>query len=339
MLARQATVSVNYEGIDITDDIKSDLLSFSYTDNASGNADDISLSLKDNQRKWVKDWFPSKGDIITPQIETVNWRRNGDKQILPCGHFFVDEPEYSGRPSVLTIGAISSPLNSNFSDVRRSKTWRNITIKEIAKDIADRAGLSLEFIGENNPLQVTIEQTETSDSSFLYELCQDEGLAMKVTDRKIVIFNEQEFEKRESIDVIYEWESSTLSYSFNSSLSNTAYDGVNVKYYDTNLGRIISFLYSQGEINDKSKIYQVNQKVSSGHDAKRLAKNTLRSLNKREVTANLSVIGNVEYLGGVCVDIDGFGGFDGKYFIEKATHSMGNGYQTRLEARKVLEGD
>ncbi|MGO4890286.1 phage late control D family protein [Anaerobacillus sp. MEB173] len=339
MLSRRSSVSVEYESIDITKEVSKDLKNFVYTDNASGESDDISLTLKDEKKKWINDWFPEKGDVITPVIHTLNWRKNGDTQKLPCGRFFVDEPEFSGRPSEVTIRAISSPLFTDFSQTDKSRTWNSITLKQIASDIAKRAGLTLQYIGNNNPRFSSVEQTETTDSSFLSALCEEEGLAMKVTDKKLVIFDEQEFEKRNAVAMIQEWSKNTLHYSFKSSLADTCYAGVNVKFRDTKTKKTIEYLYKAPNYKPKiHKIYQLNKKVESRAEAMKLAKRTLRNLNKKEVTGNLSVIGNVEILGATCVNLKGFGKFDGKYFVEKSTHSIGSGYVTDIEVRKVLEG-
>lgn len=339
MEARRAYIELLYQGVDISKEISSDLLTFSYTDNAAGEADSISVSLKDEKKKWGGDWFPTKGDVIKPTIYTSNWRKSGDKQKLPCGRFFIDEPEYAGRPRVMTMNAISSPLDSNFSGTERSKSWRNITLKAMATDIARRYGLSVEFYSSNNPRYKSIQQTEKSDSSFLSELCEQEGLAMKVTDSKIVIFDEEEFEKRKTIATYEEANSSVLDYSFKTSLTNTAYAGVNVKYYDSKLGKKIEFLFSIREIDkEKDKIYQLNAKVSTGEEAKRVAQKTLRKLNKVEYTGSLSLTLNLELLAGSCIKLKDFGAFDGKYYITKATHNVGGGSGTELEIRKVLEG-
>ncbi|WP_163538309.1 contractile injection system protein, VgrG/Pvc8 family [Gracilibacillus sp. YIM 98692] len=335
MQSRKSFVEVEYQGVDITDDVQKDLLDFEYTDNASGDSDSVRLSMKDEKKIWLKHWFPEKGDVVLPMIKTRNWRRNDDQQHLNCGRFFVDEPSYDGRPGSFTLDAISSPLNSNFSDVGRSKMWENITLQQIASDIANKADLQLQFLSESNPLYDKKEQSETDDSSFLSELCNEEGLAMKVTDKKIVIFDEKDFEERESIATYHEWGDVVRSYSFKTSLTNTSYDGVEVKYYDPEKGKVIEFLHS---ISDGDKIYKVNKRVKTGQEARRLAQKTLRRLNRKETTGELTVIGNIELLGATCINLEGFGAFDGKYFVEKATHSIGNGYTTDIEIRKVLEG-
>ncbi|MBP1924589.1 phage protein D [Sedimentibacter acidaminivorans] len=338
MDSRKAMVSVMYQGVNITDDIAKDLVSFEYTDNISNESDSVSLTLKDEKHIWLKDWFPEKGDLIDTTIKTVNWRKNGDKQLLQCGSFFIDEPEYSGRPSVFTINAVSSPINKNFTDVDYSKVWRNITLKDIANDISNKAGLQLQYIGENNPIYQSKEQSETPDSSFLLSLCSEEGLSMKVTDSKIVIFDERDFESREVVATYKESNSNVLSYNFKSRLVNTNYAGVRLKYYNCELGSVIEYLHLISELNENSKIYELNRKVDNISEARRLAQKTIRRLNKAENIASLTFVGNVELLGGVTINLEDFGKFSGKYIIEKATHSIGSGFTTSIEARKVLEG-
>ena len=334
--ARRSSIDVIYQGVNISNDISKDLSSFEYVDNASGESDNVSLSLKDEQHIWLKDWLPEKGDIIIPTIKVLNWNNFGDNRSLPCGSFLVDEPEYSGRPSTFTLNAISAPLNGNFKDVDKSKAWNNITLSGIARDVAGKAGLPLQFLSNVDPLYQSKEQSETSDSTFLSELCESEGLAMKITDSKLVIFNETDFEGKPSIATYKEFGSLVISYSFKTSLSDTNYSGVNVKYHDAKTGKFIEHLYTIGEMKEDSKIYQVNAKVNSGAEAMRLAQQTAIRLNKKETTASLTVVGNIELLGGVTIMLEEFGAFSGKYYIQKATHSIGSGYTTSLEARKVV---
>ncbi|WP_121614796.1 phage late control D family protein [Virgibacillus halodenitrificans] len=338
MLARRVNISAKYLGVDITKSLQKDLLSFEYVDNASEESDSISIDLKDEKHIWLKDWFPEKGDVILPMIKTTNWRKEGDKQHLPCGRFFIDEPSYSGRPSTFSLKGVSAPLNSNFTDTDRSRRWKNITLKSIAGDIAKRAGLSLQYIGKNNPRYKDKEQSETPDSTFLSDLCEEEGLAMKVTDAKIVIFDEREFEKRPSVATYKEWGKDVLDYSFKTSLINTKYAGVSVKYYDPRLKKTIKYLYMIEDIDEDSKIYKLNKKVSGQEEARRIAQKKLRNLNKKETTGSLTLFGNIEILGGTCITLKEFGAFDGKYYVQKATHSVGGGYTTDVEVRKVIGG-
>lgn len=48
---RRASVDVFYEHVNITDDIRGDIKSFSYEDVALGESDSISLSVHDREKK------------------------------------------------------------------------------------------------------------------------------------------------------------------------------------------------------------------------------------------------------------------------------------------------
>ena len=84
-----------------------------------------------------------------------------------------------------------------------------------------------------------------------------------------------------------------------------------------------------------------NERVSSDAEAEKVAKKKLRQHKKDEHTASLTLgPGDVRLLGGVNVDVNGWGGHDGKYAVTKAKHSVSGtgGYGTEVELRKCLEG-
>lgn len=339
MQARSASLRIIYDGVDVTTDLMKDLLSFKYTDNAANNADDVEITLKDQNKKWLNYWWPDKGDTLEAEILTTNWRKNGDKQKLSCGKFIVDEPEYSGRPRVMTLKAISVPSNTNFTSTKKSRAWEQIQLKSIAQDIADNAGLSLFYDSAINPTYDRKEQSDTSDMAFLSDLCKDEGISFKVTDRTIVLFDEAEYEKKPSVCTLVEDGGLVNSYNLKTSLSQTAYAGCEVKYYDAQKGTYIDYLFSVKDDIDPAndKIYVENVRVNSIEEAQRLEQKRLRELNKREYSATMNIVGDVRIVGGVCVDLSGFGVFDGKYFVDKATHNQPS-YTVDLEMHKVLEG-
>lgn len=338
MLTRRASVQVVYQDKDITDYINNDLLSFSYTDNASGSADDVTIELDDAKRKWISKWMFNQGDTFKVDIITLNWRRNGEKKRLPCGIFMVDEPEYSGRPSIISLKGVSTPANSNFMHTKRNKAWKNISLKGLAGEIAGRYGLQLYYGSKKNPTFKSKSQSNATDAGFLQEACEDEGFAFKVTDEKVIIFNEQEYESKKEIATFHESDSTVTGYSFKPTLTNTAYAGVSLKYFDAKKKKNIEYLFSTKEIDPiKDKVYKLNRRVSDLNEAKRLAQSTLRKLNKKQVTATLELVGDTRLLASCTILLKGFGSFDGKYYIDKATHSL-TGYTTSLEIHKVLGG-
>ena len=106
--ARYAEISLTYSGKDISRDIAPYLLSFTYTDNSSDKADDISLTLEDRERLWIADWFPKKGDTVKASIILHNCEAENRTESLPCGTFEVDQIECYDPPNQITIKAVST---------------------------------------------------------------------------------------------------------------------------------------------------------------------------------------------------------------------------------------
>ena len=335
MLARRSNIDISYRGINVTSDIAKDLLSFEYTDNASGTSDSITISLKDDQKKWISSWAPQQGDSIRASIITNNWRREGDNQQLKCGAFMVDEPEYSGRPSVFAINAAAIPVNNNFRDTPNSRTWDNVTIQKIGLDIAASAGLTLYYDSRKKVLIDYLEQSEQSDSAFLADLCEKYGLCYKVYTNKIVIFSEQEYELKAPIIQIKE--SDVTSWSAKQALTGTGYDGCILTY--TSLDEEEPLGYAFDLVKNPKKILRINKDVSSIAEAEMVVKAELRRANKKQFTMAFSLPGNVNLIASSTVMVSGFGVFDGKYYIDVATHGVsGSGYVTQLGIHKVLRG-
>jgi phage protein D len=346
METRRATIELNYKGTNITKEISSDLKSFSYTDNASGAADDVAIELKDDLGKWISSWAPTKGDIVRPKIITRNWRFDGDTQSLDCGTFLVDDISYTGRPRSLTIGAISSPSNIDFMTTNKSRTWENASVKEIAQTIAKKAGLSVFFDSKTNPVIDFLEQSEEPDVSFLFELCQKNGLAIKLYNNRIAIFNEAEYEAKGPVATITE-DGRTINgvktlamknpWSAKTSFTDTGYDGCKVQYVDPDNGELRSYTFKIAGRAGK-KIYIVNEECDSLARAQRLAKSELRRLNKNEFNLSISVAGNLELFAAQTVRIADLGIFAGKYYIDKVSRSVGGGFDTSLDLHRCLEG-
>lgn len=338
MLARRANVQIKYNGIDISKYIQNDLLTYSYTDNASGSADDVSIVLKDENKKYMNKWDFEQGDTLVASIITTNWRKNNQINKLICGNFTVDEPEYSGRPSIVNLKANSVPANSNFLYTKRTKVWKNVSMKGLAQEIANRYGLNLFFDSSSNPRFSKKEQSDESDSSFLQTVAENSSFAVKVTDKKLIIYNEAEYEKKKEVAVFEESSSTVKGYTFKPTLTNTGYKAVHLKYFHPVKKKVIEFLFATGEIDkEKDKIYKLNKQVSSEEEARLLAQSTLRKLNKKQVTATIELVGDTRLLSATCIYLKGFGKFSGKYFIDKITHSL-SPYTVSLEIHKVLEG-
>ena len=60
-LARRIIPHIAYNGKDISEDLSNYLIGIDYTDELSGAADDLQLTLEDRDNLWLSDWFPETG--------------------------------------------------------------------------------------------------------------------------------------------------------------------------------------------------------------------------------------------------------------------------------------
>lgn len=334
MLTRRANIDIIYQGVNISAPIAVDLLSFTYTDNASGTADSIAISLKDDTGKWISAWAPEQGDKIIASILTENWRSEGDSQKMPCGTFMVDEPEYSGRPRILNLNAAALPSNNDFRDTAKSRTWNKATLQKIATNIASDAGLTLYYDTSKTVTVSYLEQSEQPDCAFLTDLCEKYGLELKIYSDKIVIFSEQEYETKPKVGTITE--ALVENWTAKKTLTETGYDACVLTYTLPSSGKKLQYEFKPS--GSSKKILRVNKDVASVAEAEIVAKAELRKANKKQYMMSFTLPGNVYLIAGFTVIVSGFGVFDGKYYIDKAEHSVSSGFKTLIEVHRVLEG-
>ncbi|WP_339200443.1 contractile injection system protein, VgrG/Pvc8 family [Paenibacillus sp. FSL P2-0322] len=368
--ARRAQVVVNYNGKDITKELSDYLLDFTYTDAEPGTLDDLQINLEDKARKWSGPWSPSAGDRIVAYIKTIGWDKLGEIKRLNCGTFEVDSIDFAGPPDTVSIKAVSLPVTTNVRQEKKTKAWESVTLKSIAAEIAKRAGFSLMYEAHNNPKYDRQDQTDVSDLSFLNDLCKQEGIALKVTGKKLVLFDEYVYEQKPPALTIERGVSDIISYGFTFSTQDVAYAGCEVSYQpaakkstskkkdDKSTTKAVAESTSKDSKKKKEKseqpkpikviyrppgapkdgpILKVSQSVGSQAEAINAARKSLREKNKEAGKATLSLMGNVGLAAGMTITIKGFGRFDGKYIIVSATHAVGgSGYTTNLEIRKVL---
>ena len=181
-------------------------------------------------------------------------------------------------------------------------------------------------------------------------MTRDQGLALKVHDKKIVIFDEAKYEEAEpKITIVkpgtlfspeegQEYITDILSYSLNNK-TRDIYKACHVKYQKSESKETIEATFADPAKKDKDgKTLEIKEQVESIADAERLAKKRLREKNKEEWTGNISVVGNLLIVAATTVALQGFGVFDGNYIIVRASHSISNGYTTSFDVRRCLDG-
>ncbi|MCM1124281.1 MAG: LysM peptidoglycan-binding domain-containing protein [Eubacterium sp.] len=326
--ARRAEIDVDYEHVNITASIEGNLKSFSYTDVASGETDSISLVLQDREHQWMGSWAPQKGDHISASAVFRDWEGEGDNWEIYCGSFEVDDIQMSGPPAACTIGAVSIPRSEAFNEEERTKNWVEVTVKEIAAEIAARAGIELYY--EADEIMVdAVEQDRQTDCKFLYSICEKYGLAMKVFAEKIVLFDEAVYESAApAVELGY---SDLVRYTYESKLEGT-YTGAKIAYSDPGTGENHIVTVGGG-----SRIKEINEEADNAADAQRKAVAALNNANKEDTRLSATVKAKKELIASRCIRISGCGTMDGIYYLDKVTTKVGgNGVsQQSFEAHRV----
>ncbi|MGE8036829.1 phage late control D family protein [Lysinibacillus sp. NPDC093692] len=332
-VAKSTKLNILYNHQSIKEILNQHLISWTYTDNLSGEIDDLNIELEDKEALWIGDWFPTKGSIIQATIEKLNWENSSFKQQI--GKFEVDT--INGRESVITIMALATSEKSSLRGEEKSKAWEKVKLKSVFTEIAKRNGMKLVWQSSDNPTKDRVEQDNETDLAFIYRLCKDEGLCLKIANNSIVVLNEEDYEKQEAKYYIRRKSKETdlikvIERSFSSTLTDT-YKACKVTH--TVKKKTISATFTPKKQPKTGRILNVKQEVKSQAEALRIAKKKLREKNKEATTVTLKVYSLVPLYAGMTFKLVEYGKLNGKYIASKVVH---NDSYTTLYLRRCLEG-
>lgn len=326
--ARTAKLSVSYKGTKLDSEISDQATSFSYTDNASGESDAIAITIVNASKNWMNKWFPTKGDKITPSVTLNNWFKDNTVATMKCGSFIIDDLSFSGRPLIFSLAGVSIPANEDFKTTKKTKTFKDVTIKEIATKIAKAAGITLHYDASTIKID-EIEQSDEPDSTFLSSLCDTYGLAIKVYNNKLVIFDEGKYEAKDAVATIDE--SDMENWSYNSTIDGS-YTGAKVSYTIPDTEKTVT-----KTVGKKGRMYEASIQVSSEYDAELKAEAIVNKANKKITTMTVKIMANPKIVATSTVEITGLGKLNGKYYVDQVKHSLGSGYTMTLTLHLIQE--
>lgn len=350
-MSRRAEVQVSFGGVDITKDIKPYLKSLTYTDNEADETDDLQITLQDRDGVWLEKWLDQVVEAgeslsIEAAIARQNWNGDGSDEVLECGTYELDSVVCSGPPATVKIKATSLSFDAQIRQTEKSKGWEEYNLSGIAGEMASKNGMSLMFLSGNDPHYKRVEQRQMSDIAFLETLCHEAGISLKASNQMLILFDQQEYEGKAGVLTIHKDNKDAkanekyLSYEVNIGTENVQYRSCRVYYNDPKTGKKIqATARADHDAGTSDQQLEIMAKVESTAEAKQLAEKMLRLHNKNQRGAEFTMPGNPALVAGVTVNLAGWGGWDGKYIIKTATHTVGgSGYTTAISLRKVLEG-
>lgn len=346
---------VAFEGVDISDEIRKYLLSFSFTDNEEDETDDLQLKLQDARGLWLKKWLnASLQAAISGGEITLGGKSKGLKisagirchypggvtRQTNCGSFTLDSIKASGPPSTITVKATSLPYAAGVRTEKRDKAWESYTLSGIGAEIAGRAGLGFMF-DAGDPFYARLEQMQETDIAFLQRLCHDAGYALKVSDSRLIVFDPKKYEALAAVLTIAWQDGSYTKYDLSTTEGDVTFAQCEVRWYDpetkeTIIGTANADNFDAEDENNQTLVI-TDHAVENAGEASALAAKLLRLHNKFEREISFTLVGNPLLAAGLTVEITGFGLWDGKYLLKQVKHSISRsgGYTTQFKARCV----
>jgi len=177
MLAQRVAFEIMHKGSNIAGDVQG----VSWTENAGGDADSLSLDIHDEKGAWLQPGAYAKGDPLTVTRHLVNWKGAEGEIVEKLGTFLIDDVSFGGHPIEVTVSALNVPKNTSFTDSLIRQTWQNVDLRQIAETVASNNGMSLYFEGDALPQIASVEENDVTDAAFLSDQCSKYGYLFKMS--------------------------------------------------------------------------------------------------------------------------------------------------------------
>lgn len=332
-LTRWAKLELSYRGVDLG----GACVQVEFVDHADGALDELCVTLEDREHRWQGPWLPRKSDRLAAAIVCRNWFEPGDAWRLDLGSFEISELQLSGPPDMVSIRALSARVSHAARTQRKTKAHENKDLFTIASEVAAGAGLALRWEGAN-PFYERVDQREEGDLPFLARLCRDAGNGLKVAGEKLIVYEGRRWDQRGPHATLKRGEAWIKGYRFTSG-THDQYCGCVVSYWHPQLKELIVGSYFPDDAPETGEVLRLNQPVRDEAEAGALAQAALRNKNRWEVQAEITLVGDPRRRATDVVVLEGFGRFDGRYFLDEVRHILDGqgGFETHLTGmRKVL---
>ena len=273
--ARNIRVIVIFNKVDISDEIAHSISSLNYTDNSKNAIDDLEIELENLDYRWLKEWYPDEDAQL---LVGIHEELGNETNFLDLGTFYVDEPTFEDHK--LTLKCLALPLDQNIRDQKNSVAWEKVTLKELVMQIANKHEMNAELYAENVFFE-RLDQNKETDLAFINRIVKEIGLNMKVSDDKIIIFDDEEMEKNDTIEVFNIKDYRIRSFSLKKK-NKEIYDKVEVSYYDPDKKKVVKEIITKEELDKRNQV-TTEEKESKNKDNKKNNKKSQKKTSKKPV--------------------------------------------------------
>lgn len=304
-------MQIIYNGVEITDRV--DVNRCYHDMYAAGRSDTLNLHLNDVANLWDK-WAPQKGDMIRVEHEAIS-----------TGDMFIS----SVLPQNGAFGIMAQAAPSTGFDLQ-SKSWQQVHLLQIAREIAQRNGLTFSSYGVEDRLYPYIVQNNEGDFHLLSRLALREGCAILIYNKSLILYDERHMEAQAphevlniAADVEYKYNDRRFNLYGSCIVENDSYSG--------------TFAVDNGSV----RVYRPENvgSIGSNAEAQRFAKNLLRSVNKGCYGGYIRPNILPGYSAGSMVNLNNprAPSWDGAVFIDHIRNDYSKS-RSKIFFRKPLEG-
>jgi phage protein D len=333
---------LSYEQKNITNDITPYVRSVTYTDYLSGQSDELEVELEDADGRWVRHWYPGKGDTLSLKIGYEA------APLLPCGAFEIDEIEFAQPPATVSIRGLATGVKKSVR-TRVGRAYENTTLAAIAQRIAKRNKLTL--TGKIRDIRIDrVTQYQERDVEFLTRLAREYGYAFKIVSSKLVFTELADL--RDGGTVATFKATDLIAIRLRDKIKDI-YQEAKVKYHDpktktlvvygvkgdqvTEVGQTTASTKKQSGQSASGDTLKLSTRSGSKAAAQAKAQAALDDANLQQTAGSLTVPGNPKLVAGTTFELADCGKLSGKYLVESARHRLdrGGGDRTQQEVKPL----
>jgi phage protein D len=310
-----------WRGKDVTADLKTFVSEINYSDELADKSDELTIVLEDRDGLFRGDWWPERGDIIELSLGCAG------EGLARIGSFEIDEVSFSGPPDQVSLRCLAAGVKSSLR-TRNDEAYEEITLREIARQVAERNHLELVGGGENTGRSYArTTQRREADLAFLNRLGRTEGIIFQIKDRQLVWHDQSELDQAAAVIVIERTKISSYGLKLAASV---VYQDCTVSYHDAEKKELIEETVTASGIPSGESL-SIVARCENREQAQAKAAAALRRANGGQLDGELEMPGNPLLRAGVNVMLNGWGMLDQKTQIIRAGHTVSRGgYTTRI---------
>ncbi|WP_416739213.1 phage late control D family protein [Pseudomonas sp. NFX71] len=327
---------LTYQQRNITRNVSQHLLSVSYDDYLTGQADSLAVELEDAQGKWRDQWYPGHGDSLTLSI---GWQ---GQPLRALGRFEIDEVELNSPPSTITIHGLATGIKTALRTTSHH-AYENTTLPAVAQQIATRQ--NLELIGTIQPIHLDRLTQQDTDLTFLRKLAAEYDYAFKITGHRMVFHAISALAKTAPVATLHLQDLNQVN--LRDQIKNVP-QAAEVKHKDPATKQLVAYKIennqtiavpsSMTKTTTSADTQKSRTRSASTEEAKAKAQAQLAKANRERTTGNWSSIGQPNLLSGNVVTLAAAGKLGGHYLITASKHRMTrNGYTVSQSVNRVTE--